>query len=806
MRILKNILLTLIGLIAISIGFVYYQLQASLPLLNGEIPSSHILQAVSVERDKDGIPTIKASSREDASYALGYLHAQERYFQMDLLRRLSAGELSPLFGNMAIEKDKQNRIHRFRYRAKLAFAALTAKEQHIIRTYAQGVNDGLNALDAAPWEYLLLRKNPEPWHNEDSFLAMYSMYVALQQPLGETERTLGWLNDNLPQDIADFLTQRYSPWHSPLDDTQLKPVDFPTTKPDFRQQTTTAVNWRPNSQYDPTGISYSGDSGKLGSNNWAVAGKLTKTGSAMLAGDMHLGIRAPNTWYRASLSYSDDQGTSWSITGITLPGTPIMISGSNRHVVWAFTNSYGDWSDVIKLDTNAEGTQYRTKDGYQPFIEYKEQVGTAENPQQITLKETIWGPVIAEENGKPTLAYRWVAHDPEGSNLHLLKFENALSTEQVSTLANTIGIPAQNIAIADKNGVVGWTIAGPIPIKQGNLGDFPVSWADGSNAWIGYYDPENYPRVTQPAHGRIWSANSRMVGGSDLNKIGFGGYAMGARQKQIKDDLFAKDTFSEQDLLDIQLDDRALFMSRWHNLLIQTVFSDQKFVTEHNLDEAKQLLDNWGAAANIDSVGYNLTRNFRQNVIKNLFSELNHQMKQSDDLLSMFHVRNRLEEPVWQLVNRQPESWLPANADSWQHFFQEVFLITLDHVTDGHKIPLQQAIWGNENAAYIRHPLSQAIPFIGKFVDMPKLPQAGDSYMPRVAYRSFGASQRTVVSPGHEEQGFFHMPAGQTGHPLSPYFGNGHLDWLDGKPSPFLPGETLYKLTFAPDNHTNGKT
>lgn len=805
MRIAKNTLLVLLGLIALIIGFVYFKVQQSLPILDGQLTSPQIKNPVSVERDKDGIPTIEASSREDASYALGYLHGQERFFQMDLLRRLSSGELSGLFGKKAFEKDAQIRVHRFRHRAKQAFATMKKSHQKTVTSYAQGVNDGLKDLGSAPWEYLLLGAKPQPWLHEDSFLTMFSMYISLQQDKGNTERTMGWLYENLPQDIAAFLTQKYSPFHSPLDDTKLEPVAFPSSKPDFSPKITESARWMPEAHYDPTGMSYSGDTGKLGSNNWAVSGNLTAHGSAMLAGDMHLGISAPNTWYRASIHYTDAKGKPWKVTGVTLPGTPVIISGSNRNVAWAFTNSYGDWTDVIKLDINEDGTQYRTADGYKPFIEHKERLQASKTTKDIIVKETIWGPVITEKDGKPHYAYRWVAHDPEGSNFNLFDFENALSITELSALANTIGVPAQNIAMVDKSGSVGWTIAGPIPKKQGNLGDVPVSWSDGSNAWVGYYDSEAYPRVMRPSHGRIWTANSRMIGGESLKKLGFGGYAFGARQQQIRDDLFAKDQFAEQDLLDIQLDDRALFMSRWHKFIMDNVLNDQAFIEKHKLANAKELMEKWGERASVESVGYNMARTFRQNIIHSIFATLDKRMAATDKELAIYHIRNRIEEPVWQIINRQPEAWLPNSSESWNAYFQTVFLKTVDGITNSQRIALQDATWGAENSAYIRHPLSVAVPFIGRFIDMPDLPQAGDSFMPRVAYRAFGASQRTVVSPGHEEEGIFHMPAGQSGHPFSPYFGNGHLDWLHGKPSPFLPGAAVYKLTFAPDSQ-NGNT
>ena len=169
------------------------------------------------------------------------------------------------------------------------------------------------------------------------------MYIALQQAHGETERTMAGYTTiyrlMLPNSslnvihlgIAHLMTANWNQFLSPL-------------PPQNLQQTAALSHWQP-SEHDPTGVSYSGDSGKLGSNNWAVSGKLTPHGSAMLAGDMHLGIRAPNTWYRASIHYQDKHGKKWDVTGVTLPGTPIMISTSNRHVAWAFTNSYGDWTD-----------------------------------------------------------------------------------------------------------------------------------------------------------------------------------------------------------------------------------------------------------------------------------------------------------------------------------------------------------------------------------------------------------------------------------------------------------------------------
>lgn len=797
----KSIIITLLLILILAIAtastWLYSQVDSSLPKLNGKETLWGLSSTAIVERDKQGIVTIKAKSREDIALATGFVHAQERFFQMDLLRRNSAGELSSLFGKIALNHDKKIRIHRFRDRARAIIKQLPKAQKSILKAYTLGVNQGLKRLDAVPFEYLLLRQDPVEWQEEDTVLTVFSMYIDLQYYDGRRELTLAILNSVLSKEAYTFLNPKGSMWDAAIDGSRYHPSAVPSTWP-------TMANMP--DKTSTTKTDYQGDNFP-GSNNWAVAGNISKTGSAIVANDMHLGIRVPNTWFRASFEYPNKVNQQVKITGATLPGTPNIVVGSNGHIAWGFTNSYGDWSDIITLELNENGQQYLTPTGYKNFKYVKQMIAVKnESSVEIDVKETIWGPVIGKNNTDQLLVYRWVAHDLEAVNLAHTELEQAQNIDDAFAIAAISGIPAQNMMVADSQGNIGWTIMGPIPRKKGSIGELPSSWANGDNGWQGYLSADEYPRVKNPQSNRLWSANARVVGGKMLEKIGNGGYALGARAGQIRDDLFAKQKFDEKDLLNIALDDRALFLQRWLTFLNKQVLNFTNTAKNPSFIEVKQLIDqekstltkrNKVFSASIDSVTYRLVRNFRINVRNSVFKQLNYSLKKFDSSYNFSSIRHQIETPLWQLINQQPDNFVinekKANKNDWQVLFNIALSKTIKDMTQDQ--PLIQATWGQTNTTAIIHPLSKAVPFIGKWLNMPANPLPGDSYMPRVQGKAFGASERMVVSPGHEETGIFNMPTSQSGHPWSPYYKIGHSDWEQGKPSPFLPGKTKYTLT-----------
>ncbi|QDP00757.1 penicillin acylase family protein [Thalassotalea sp. PS06] len=796
----KSIKIILI-LLLVAIAAIYLYFRQSLPQLDGKV-AGKIIQPVTVTRDEQGIAQVSGQSREDVSFALGYLHGQERYFQMDLLRRNSAGELSELFGALALNHDKKIRVHQFRKRVGQFVKLLTDEQTAILQRYTAGVNQGLSELGARPFEYALLSAEPKPWLAEDSLLALYSMYMDLQYEYGDRELLLGAMSDLLSADAFQFLIPKGSNWDAAVDGTTFATANIPQ-----QQVFTSAANRSKSQQAQEFTLFPDNQEGFKGSNNWAVSGKVSKTGSAIVADDMHLGIGVPNIWYRTSLRYNSN-GKAVAIDGVTLPGTPAIVVGSNHNIAWGFTNSYGDWNDLIKLVVSEDGNQYLTPDGYKTFVVEQETINIKEgDAASIDIKLTQWGPVIGVDHQGNLLAMRWVAHDPQGVNFNLFGLEYAQNVEQAIAAAHTAGIPAQNLMVGDKDGNIAWTIAGAIPRKFGldNTGSqgwaVPQDWSTGDIGWSGYLTSEEYPVVLNPENNRLWTGNSRVVGGEMYQKLGNGGYALGARSQQIRDGLMAIEEFSEQDLLDIQNDDKAVFLAPWHNYLMETVLTEA-FVSKQNYAPLVKHLNDWQARASIDSVGYLFVRQFRLNVRDELFAPLHEMINSAGDVnaipLSFRPIRSLVEVPMWQMLMQQPEHLLPEGFESWTAFSQSIAASTYDELVEKYGA-IDNATWGAHNTTNIQHPLSKAIPALGWLLDMPKDAVRGDTFMPRVQGVAFGSSQRMVVSPGHEEQAIFHMPSSQSGHPLSPFYGKGHEDWVQGVASPLLPGKTKYTLEFTPE-------
>jgi penicillin amidase len=792
-RWLKRLGLVLLLVIAVlAAGALWFrgQLRASLPQVDGEHAVSGLIAPVTVERDGLGVPTIRAADRIDAARALGFLHAQERFFQMDLLRRQAAGELSELFGKVALDVDRKHRLHRLRNVAIRNVAAAVPRDRLVLEAYAEGVNAGLAALGARPFEYLLLRQDPAPWKPEDSILVTLAMFIELNDPDGTHELSLGVMRDLLPGPLFDFLSQSGSEWDAPLVGQAMAtpPVPGPEVF-DLRKETAASrpLPWRTVGERRTP----------RGSNNWAVAGAHTADGRAWLANDMHLGIQIPNTWYRASMVLGDRR-----ITGVTLPGVPAFAVASTGRIAWGFTNSYVDWHDLVIIETGTETDPkdpevYRTPQGPRRFEHIKEIIRVkGSEDATLDVRETIWGPVLFDRDhlGRP-LVLAWTAHHPDAVNLDLLALEEAVSVDEAVEIAHEAGIPPQNFVVADKDGRIAWTIIGKIPKRTGLDGEVPASWADGSRGWNGWLASEEIPKVVDPPLGRIWTANNRVVEGPGLARIGDSGYWLGARARQIRDDLLALDKARPEDLLAIQLDDRALFLERWRTLLLNTL-SAQATEGHPRRREMLDLVDKgWTGRASVDSVGYRLVKEFRREVRNRTMEPILARCAQADERFDPGDLR-QIEGPLWKLVAERPVHLLDPKFKTWD----EQLLAAADAVlADYEGKDLAARTWGERNTTRITHPLSAALPgFAARWLNVEPRQLPGDSDMPRFIGPAFGASERIVVSPGREEAGFFEMPVGQSGHPLSPHYRDGQHAWEDGAPTPFLPGRTESTLKLMP--------
>lgn len=785
MTVIKRLLLSVLAGIAVLTVVLFLLVRASLPQLSGDLRVQGLHSRVTIERDAAGIPTITGSDREDLAFATGFAHGQDRFFQMDLIRRQAAGELAEIFGEVALETDKRNRFHRFRQRAHVVLEQSSAADLAILESYTAGVNAGVDSLVLRPFEYLMLRVSPEAWQVEDSILVVYAMFMQLNDARARRDVRRGFAHNVLPGEVYDWLYPEGTPWDAPLMGEPRAVAPIPSAdKFSIRDVVDTAP---------PTQ-----ERGKIplnGSNNWAVSGALTETGRAMVSNDMHLGLSTPNIYYQARLVVTD--GRQIDLSGVTLPGTPFVVAGSNGNIAWGYTNSYGDWSDAVVVRPGSAPGTYRTADGDRPFDVYREVIDIKGGRSQVLeIRETVWGPVDDVDYPHGEIAVSWIAHKPEAVNLRLIALETVENVTAALDVANTIGMPPQNFVTGDSDGNIGWTIAGRIPVKTEFNAMVPADWSQ-VHGWTGWLDPADYPRIVNPGSGRIWTANARVADGDALSTIGDGGYDLGARARQIRDSLAEKDSFDARDMLRIQLDDRALFLAPWQELLL-AVLDDDTIAGDAELTEFRRLVDEWIPRAATDSAGYRLVRAFRLEVRSVVFHGLMGPVRDAygDDVKPL--LSNQFEAPLWSLVTERPMHMLPARYASWHALLVAAVranIAWLDHNYEG---PLAERTWGELNVALIRHPLSRAVPALSKWLDMPHEPLSGDHDMPKAQGPGFGASERFSVSPGDEANGLMQMPTGQSGHPLSDFYRQGHDDWVHGRPSPYLPGETLHTLTLTP--------
>ena len=776
-------LLALLLLLVVLVFAVWLLMRGSLPTLDGNLSLAGLSAPVTVQRDRLGVITIDAANQTDAMRALGYVHAQERFFEMDLLRRTAAGELAALFGPVAIDVDKEHRVHRFRARVEANLDTIVGTHRTGMQAYVDGVNAGLRDLKVRPWPYLLLRTQPEPWTLSDSPLVAYAMYFDLQDGENARELAMWKMRPHLPPALFALLAHDGSRWDAALTGAARGDAALPgANEIDLRKLL------HPDKHIDAEPMPR-----VIGSNNFAVSGELTRDGRAIVADDMHLGLRAPNIWFRARLRYPDAQASEGRVdlNGFTLPGIPFTVVGSNTHVAWAFTNSYVDTLDW------ATQTLCSTRDtvGCVPSVHHREGIAVAgAEPVEFDVEETAWGPVMAHDAQGHALSLRWVAHVPGSLNLNLVDLARARTLEDAVAITRDVAIPTQNMLIADRAGAIGWRWLGPIPVRAAGCdASQPVAFSGAGSPCPPWPISTSRAPLLLPTHGRLWTANNRVVGDEVLQLAGDGGSTLGARAKQIRDDLFARKRFSERDLLAIQLDDRALFLQPWWQLL-----RDQAAQTRSPaLSELATAAATWQGRAGTDSVSYRIVRTWRRAVTERVLDGLTAPAQVALGKDFVMPGLQQQEGFVWPLVTQRPMHLLSPRYASWDALLEDAASEVRDELAQ--QGPLNQRTWGEQNTAKICHPLARALPaFARRPLCMPFEPLAGDVAMPRVQAPDFGASERMVVAPGHEADGIIHMPGGQSGHLLSPFWGAGHEDWVKGRPTPFLPGEARHTLKMQP--------
>ena len=762
-KIIKIITIGLLTALFLAMVAIYVGLHLSLPQLSGELKIRQIVAPVTIERDRLGTAVIRGENRQDVAFALGFAHGQDRFFQMDLLRRNSAGELAEIFGPAALKLDKRRRFHQLRKRAEQIFARLPTAQQQLLARYSDGVNQAIVEQSLKSFEYILTGASPRPWQPADSLLVIYSMYLDLQGNTINRDITLTMVERLFGRPMRQFITQT-SNYQAALDNS-LFPSD-PPPMPAIEQSMFA-------NRFDVEIAELE----EVGSNNWAVTGAHTESGSAMLSDDMHLSFAVPIIWYRAQLNFPSADGHKVQVTGVSLPGAPAIVVGSNGKVAWGFTNAYIDTADWIAIDES------------EPLTLEHETIALPDSVVDYPISMSRFGPV--KTYGEKQYALSWVAHQDYAVDMELMGLETASSAEQGLELAKTFGVPVQNLLIVDAQGNAGWQPAGAIPART-NPADVAQPSAE-VQAVNWHQDEPQLPREYNPDNGLLWSANARVMSTKDALRFGDGGYALGARSAQIRDRLQQQQQFNEADFYRIQLDNQALFYRPWQEYLVNALMSQpQRFAKDI------QYLRQWKECACSDSVGFTLVKSFRNRLIDAAFSPVESALQQHE--LSLSVLKRYLEPAIWQLLSEQPQSWLASEYASWDEFVIASYVNSTERLLETYSdsANYQDLAWGRVNTLHIQHPFSKQMPLLSALLDMPKVAGFGDTFMPAVQGQSFGASQRFIVQPGLESQGILTIPGGQSGHPISKYYCSGFKEYTSGSSTPLLPGEVEARLTLQP--------
>lgn len=746
----------------------WFLLSNAVPLLDGQLSVDAIKEPVKIERDIDGLPTLYASNREDSAFALGFLHGQERFFQMDLLRHSASGRLSALIGQEGLESDKQAALFGFVDLAKQVVTKLPASHQALLRSYSAGVNQGLQQLNSLPFEYETLELTPKQWRERDSILVVYAIFMRLQgQDLARSVNNQ-MLSETLTPELFAFL----------LPESQLHQGKIPLT------EVPGAEVWNAR-EYDVQGPEHYrpvvNANLRPSSIGWVTSNKHNR--NTTIVADINLHLEMPSMWFRAKQVINDGQQIE-TFNGVTLPGFPLFFSGTNNHVAWGISLSKSNWSYLLKKRKNETPVQTRLVD-----IEVNQG-----RMLQHSVNDTPWGPIVTEKDEFFNV-WRWVADSPFSINMELLALESATSTKEVLDRAAQARIPHVDVFAGDTQGNIGWTLMGAIP--AGNCLKERQSCLSKSSD---FYSHTKYPQILNPSSGRISVADVPYFDAASGSHHKMDKAWLGERQKQMNDNLFVMYRPDQHRVFQALVDKRNQSMLRWQQLILNML--DEQLLKEHpHLKTFRQLVDRWNGDASPNSAGYLLVRAFQERVadyvLKPIFA---HKVpgELSGDISEYFFSTEPWEQPLWLILERQPEHFLDPRFTKWRDLYSHVVL-ELDQVFKEEHGSLEQAIWGEYNQITFEHVLSSSLSYLNNLLlTLPSVSASGDAHLPKAQLGNFGATLRLVISPDNQADSLLSMPFGQASNPMSPYWRSGHDDWVNEKPASLLPGKPHFKLTFNP--------
>jgi len=791
----------LLASVAVLAG--WWMMRQSLPQLDGSLSLPGLKQAVQIDRDNFGVPTLTAQSMEDLLFAQGFVLAQDRLWQMDLIRRSARGQLSEILGPATVELDKENRVLGLQAVAEASVAALSIPNRVELEAYARGVNAYIAThRENLPWEFRVLDYAPEPWTPVDSVLVHGYMYRMLTETW-QWELSRARLTAVVGAERARDLFVVDSP------DDRFVVGDVPAAAP---AQAAAALRKASRAQQpgSPQARVFASAAQALpaspedfelraGSNNFVISGARTISGKPLLANDTHLSNDVPSIWYMAHL-----QAPGYNAKGFVLPGGPLVVIGHNERIAWGFTNNGADVQDLfIETFNPANPAQYKVNGAWVNATVRKEVIkvkGAAEQPLEVVV--TRHGPIV-HRDAAGAYALRWTALDVDGLGVGHAEVGRAQNWQEFLEASRHITGPAQNAVYADVDGNIGFVVAARVPIRKHGDGSVPVSGETDDYEWTGYIPFEDLPKVLNPTSGRIATANARVVG------PGYKPYLTDRwfepeRTKRIYDLLDGRATkFAPQDMLDIQTD----VYSAPHVFVLAQLRAALKTVEPHD-PRIRSIVDGlgtWDGRALRATRGLSLLEFTRREMLRDL---LRPYIK--DD--SVRYQWSRTSTFLRHVLEHRPAAWLPADYKSYDHFLvacaeRAASQLEKDARARSEANPgdPNQWNWGKILPLQMLHPFART-GFLRRHLSIYGVAQRGTGFSVKQTGRSFGPAMRFVADLANFDNSLMNITLGQSGHYLSPHYRDQFDYWYDGRGISSAFSETAevrmrrHRLTLTPRN------
>ncbi len=742
----------------------------SLPQLDGQLHLHGLTDPVTVRRDRHGVPNIQSANLDDLFLAQGYVTAQDRLWQMDMERRMAAGDASEVLGPALIKHDRMQRVLLMRETAEHIVANLSEDDRRYFNDYARGVNLFIEShQNNLPAEFRLLMYRPQPWQTVDSALIALSMAQILDQRWDsklDRERVTARLGPTLAAQLYPVGSWRdHPPTEIVPDLTAPQPVipDIPLDETQSLLRGGPSVNDLLELSRLVEPAQSSCDGCDPGSNEWVVSGAHTASGKPILSNDMHLDYGIPNIWYEASL-----QAPGFHAAGVTLPGVPYIIAGHNDHIAWGFTAMYADMQDLYVEQTNSQD-EYRAPDGSWHPIEHNRETIYVRGGRDITLDvaSTGHGPIVTPliPHEHRTIALRWSAYDIPEDCLPVMELDTASDWISFRNAMSRWAGPSLNTVYADDQGHIGYQAIGRIPNRPMGITTMPIT--DSNHEWQGYIPFDQLPSTLDPANGMIATANSRIAPDNYAYAIS-DEWGDPYRNERIWKWLAARSHLTAPDMLTLQTD---VYSEVDQELAQRFAYAiDHAKSPDRRLREAADIMRTWDG-----TVGNNSAAAAIVAAAKTAFWPMLLKPKLGDDW-HLYRWSER-EFALEQIISNKPSGWLPPGYASWDDFLAGV-------VKEGLRtapLILKEWRYGNAHPIDIEHPLYDHLPWFKRWTGTGRHPDPGDTTTVKQAGRDFGPSQRFTIDWSNPDSATENIVTGQSGDPLSPYYLDQWPYWYNGK-------------------------